>query len=89
MIQITLSRRFLVALAACAVFALGCAARPFIVPPANAGQAVRKWEHFCFGVLTPKEATERANAAGLQGFEMASSSGVNGQHRHYCMKRPL
>jgi hypothetical protein len=79
-------------LAGCAV---GGASGRFVVPPANAQQAatLTKWEYMCFSERDGEEddSQGKANAAGLQGWEMAGSlshgSLSHGGRGQWCFKR--
>ena len=64
--------------------AIGCAAAPFVVPPARAGTNPQNWEYLCFQESYPDKIAEKANKAGAQGWEMILSNGSL-----YCLKRPL
>ena len=66
-----------------AVFLVGCAvggaSARFVVPPANAQQAagIQRWEYFCFShdYNEPEEVQQKANAAGTDGWEIATVAG--------------
>lgn len=83
MIEIRLSRRVALILALAGACALGCVARPFVVPVATAAN-VEKWEYFCFMAAT-EEVMDKADEAGAHGFEMVAATG-NHDGRTWCMK---
>jgi hypothetical protein len=64
--------------------AIGCAAAPFVVPPARAGTNPQKWEYMCFQENERPVVAEKANKAGAEGWEMALNEGA-----FWCFKRPL
>jgi hypothetical protein len=78
------------------VFLMGCAvggaAGRFVAPPANAEQVARltHWEYFCFDEYAAGPVTEKANRAGLQGWEMvaAGSRTASDDILTWCFKRP-
>ena len=84
-------------IAIAAVFLVGCAvggaSARFVVPPANAQQqaTLTKWEYTCFSSDPNrlKEMTVKANAAGLEGWEMVGRGGGAYAYDLWCFKRPL
>ena len=68
--------------------AIGCAAAPFVVPPARAGTNPQKWEYMCFQDHDSESVAQSANKAGAEGWEMAVSSGAGGRFL-WCFKRAL
>jgi hypothetical protein len=77
------------------VFLVGCAvggaAGRFVVPPASAQQVaagLQRWEYSCFTAEAMGGALKKANAAGLQGWELVSTTSTN-EYGYWCFKRPL
>ena len=66
--------------------AIGCAAAPFVVPPARAGTNPQKWEYSCFDDFGAESVGSKANQMGAQGWEMAAAAGGKST---WCFKRPL
>jgi len=75
------------------VFLAGCAAsRVQWVPPALAqtDTGIHRWDYYCtrvevsLGQSEPEDTTAQLKAAGQQGWELVSVSGLV-----YCFKRPL
>ena len=75
-------------------FVLGCGLTAivpkFVVPPANAGAQMQRWESLCTHVNVPigrkmmDKLQETANQAGLEGWEMVSFD----RYGNVCFKRP-
>ncbi len=88
-------RGFLLGASLSVVFIVGCvagaAAKPFVVPQANAQQAasMQKWEYFCFDKRGDEVVAEAANRAGRQGWEMAGQGNDGPYASTWCFKRAL
>jgi hypothetical protein len=56
----------------------------YVVPSARTGTSPPRWEYFCDSARTVESATDKLNAAGAQGWELAGAAGTV-----FCFKRPL
>ncbi len=85
-------RGFLLGLSISLAFIVGCVTASTHyggVPRAEAAAVVeQRWSYFCFEASTVDDVTFKANAAGLRGWEMVSSStNANGQII-WCFRQP-
>jgi hypothetical protein len=75
------------------VFLLGCAvggaAGQLVAPPASAQQAatLTRWEYSCFEENRANDVAPKANALGVQFWEMAAVQS-QGMMSTWCFKRP-
>jgi hypothetical protein len=78
------------------VFLAGCivggVSSQMVAAPARAGAPGARWEHHCVYVTTGERVTERLNAFGADGWELATTSVANdagfGATLLVCLKRP-
>ena len=83
-------RGFMLGASLSVAFIIGCVARPYIVPPANANQAAfQRWQYYCFNDGDPQRVQANANKAGLQGWEMAGQGNYNPGSSIWCFKRRM
>jgi hypothetical protein len=85
-------RGFLIGMSISLAFIVGCVAgstRYGAVPRAEAAAVVeQRWSYFCFEADTVDDVHFKANAAGMRGWEMVSSStNANGQVI-WCFRQP-
>jgi hypothetical protein len=84
-------RGFLFGASLSIAFIVGCVARPFVVPAANAqqGAIAQKWEYFCFVEHGAEDVTEKANKAGRAGWELVAVASNASAKGNWCFKRAL
>ncbi len=87
-------RGFLFGASLSIAFIVGCVARPFVVPAANAQQAAsaQKWEYFCLEGYETTGIMQKANKAGREGWDLVAASPPTGRSMDaalWCFKRPL
>jgi hypothetical protein len=84
-------RGFLIGMSISLAFIVGCVASSgrYGVPRAEAAAVVeQRWSYFCFEASTVDDVHYKANAAGMRGWEMVSSSpNANGQII-WCFRQP-
>lgn len=84
-------RGFLLGLSLSLAFIVGCVTGQsrYGVPRAEAAAVVeQRWSYFCFEASTVDDVHFKANAAGLRGWEMVSSSTNNDGQIIWCFRQP-
>jgi len=84
-------RGFLLGLSISVAFIVGCVsgASRYGVPRAEAAAVVeQRWSYFCFEASTVDDVHFKANAAGLRGWEMVSSSTNGNGQIIWCFRQP-
>ena len=84
-------RGFLIGMSIPLSFILGCVASSsrYGVPRAEAAAVVeQRWSYFCFEASTVDDIHFKANAAGMRGWEMVSSSPNASGQIIWCFRQP-
>jgi hypothetical protein len=86
-------RGFLLGLSISLAFIAGCVAGSsrLLVPPARASNTYvveQRWEYFCFAEDRAEKVNERANAAGVRGWELVTASTPTDGDPIWCFRLP-
>ena len=84
-------RGFLIGLSVSLAFIVGCVAGSsrYGVPRAEAAAVVeQRWSYFCFDAATTDDVNFKANAAGLRGWDLVTSSTNSSGSTVWCFRQP-
>jgi len=84
-------RGFLIGISVSLAFIVGCVAGSsrYGVPRAEASAVVeQRWAYFCFEADTVDDVHYKANAAGLRGWELVTSSTNQAGQVIWCFRQP-
>lgn len=84
-------RGFLIGLSISLAFIVGCVAGSsrYGVPKAEAAAVVeQRWAYFCFEAATVEDVSFKANAAGMRGWELVTSSMNQNNQTVWCFRQP-
>ena len=84
-------RGFLIGLSISLAFVVGCVASSsrYGVPKAEAAAVVeQRWSYFCFEASSVDDLSFKANAAGLRGWDMVTSTAKDDGQLVSCFRQP-
>jgi hypothetical protein len=84
-------RGFLIGFSLCLAFIVGCVASStrYGLPRAEAAAVVeQRWAYFCFEAGTADDVNFKANAAGMRGWELVTSSTSPNGQVIWCFRQP-
>ena len=84
-------RGFLLGMSLSLAFIVGCVASStrYGVPRAEAAAVVeQRWSYFCFDANTVDDVNFKANAAGLRGWDLVTSSTNSNGQTVWCFRQP-
>ncbi len=83
-------RGFVIGLGVSLTFILGCAtgASSYGVRRAQAAVVEQRWAYFCFDANTVDDVNVKANAAGMRGWELVTSSINTSGQSVWCFRQP-